>query len=311
VPTDIKLEQYLATLDRALGPVPVSDRAEIVTEIKSHVLDAQARDPNKDLGAILSSLGEPETVANRYLLERGLKPGKAPKSPIVKWLTIGFLGTFAISALFVIVIISSFTPLIKVDEEAGKVTILGGLIDIDEKKGKVRVGGTQIQEIEDGDSKIFQGSSPVSKASFDRIDIPFSNAKLEISPSEDKEIHWLCKIHGPKSSNPKDGASVTTSNRVLTLNLQKTLGAKCNIEVPDGIAMNIEGSNGSLEVDSPRANLTVKIDNGKVTLSPDGELNYRFDNKVINGSVDDFESSTAKDALSIQVSVVNGSIEKD
>lgn len=35
---DPRLENYLNSLERSLQPLPISDRAEIVTEIKSHVL---------------------------------------------------------------------------------------------------------------------------------------------------------------------------------------------------------------------------------------------------------------------------------
>jgi len=84
-----KLEGYLSLLDKTLGPISISERAEIVTEIKSHVLEAQQRDPSLSLEAILSSLGEPEQVANKYLLERGLKPSKPSTRPFVKWLVAG------------------------------------------------------------------------------------------------------------------------------------------------------------------------------------------------------------------------------
>src|SRR6187549_1830430 len=98
---DPRLESYLTSLERVLRPFPVSDRAEIITEIKSHVLSALERDPQARLDSVLSALGEPETVANRYLLERGLKPTKTSISPIVKWLIIGFLGTFAMILFFI------------------------------------------------------------------------------------------------------------------------------------------------------------------------------------------------------------------
>jgi|GEM_PF-1085702 len=126
---NIKLEQYLGKLDKGLGPIPVSEKAEIITEIKSHILDAQAKDGTKKLEDILSALGEPELVANRYLIERGLKPMKAPTHPIFKWLIIGFLGTFVIVVLFITLLIWKFTPLIKTQDD--RVTLLGGTIDVD------------------------------------------------------------------------------------------------------------------------------------------------------------------------------------
>ena len=98
---DPRLENYLTALDSALKPLSISDRADIVTEIKSHVMSALEREPERALDAILAALGEPETVANRYLIERGQKPSKPSISPAVKWIVIGFLGTFALILLFV------------------------------------------------------------------------------------------------------------------------------------------------------------------------------------------------------------------
>lgn len=73
---DSRLDDYLTKLERLLMLFSVSDRAEIILEIKSHVHSALARDPNTQMDSILSALGEPEFVANRYLMERGMKPAK-------------------------------------------------------------------------------------------------------------------------------------------------------------------------------------------------------------------------------------------
>ena len=112
---DPRLESYLERLDAVLKPLSVSDRAEIVTEIRSHVLSALERGTGGGLDEVLSALGEPETVANRYRMERGLNPTRPPISPVFKWLVIGFMGTVAMCMLFAGVILWKFTPLIYVD----------------------------------------------------------------------------------------------------------------------------------------------------------------------------------------------------
>lgn len=148
---DPKLETYLNRLDKALGQVPVSDRAEIVTEIKGHVVEAQSRDPGKTVDSILASLGEPEGVANKYLMERGLKPGRAPRGNMAKWLTIGFLGTLGMVVLFVTIVLWRFTPIISVDETKGEVKILGGAIHIRANDDNVSLktigGGMDLKKI--------------------------------------------------------------------------------------------------------------------------------------------------------------------
>ena len=70
------LEKYLRKLDRCLENISVSEKAEIITEIRCHVLETQEREPEKSIQEILSALGEPETVANKYLMEKGQSPHK-------------------------------------------------------------------------------------------------------------------------------------------------------------------------------------------------------------------------------------------
>jgi len=107
--TDPLLENYLATLETILRPIPVSERAEIVTEIKSHVLEALERtEPRPSLQSILDSLGAPEVVANRYLLERRVPMTKPPIHPVAKWLFAGCFGTFALVVVCVTVIVVKF-----------------------------------------------------------------------------------------------------------------------------------------------------------------------------------------------------------
>lgn len=150
--TDPRLENYLATLDRALSPLPVSDRAEIVTEIKSHVLSAMERDSATSLDSILAALGEASTVANRYLLERGLKTGKPPISPVVKWVVIGFLGTVALLVAGIVALLLQLSPVVQIDGKEEKVSLLGGFILIDGEN--VKIGGREMEG-----SQSFSGSS--------------------------------------------------------------------------------------------------------------------------------------------------------
>lgn len=134
-----KLEAYLSVLDKTLGQIPVSDRADILVEIKSHVLEAQAKDPTENIESILNTMGEPESVAKRYLQERGLQPSMPSKtssmmwlSASIKWLVIGFLGFITLIVIVVSLLIWRFTPLISVDEEHNRVSLGGGLIQIHE-----------------------------------------------------------------------------------------------------------------------------------------------------------------------------------
>lgn len=135
--TEPKLEAYLAELDKHLTQIPVSDRADIIIEIKSHVLDSQSKNPNEDIETILNSMGDAESVAKRYLQERGLQAAAPIKTSsmmwlpaAIKWLVIGFLGFISIVVVVVALLVWRFTPLISVDEAKNQVSIGGGLIQI-------------------------------------------------------------------------------------------------------------------------------------------------------------------------------------
>jgi hypothetical protein len=298
MPTDPKLEQYLTALDRALGQIPVSDRCDIVTEIKSHILEARDRDPDQDIGTILTSIGEPETVANRYLLERGLKPGRPSKSPIVKWLTIGFLGTFGIIALSLLVLLWKFTPILKVDEQTGHVQILGGMIEVNNADGVIDFkGGTTFHRI--------AGAVPADAKTIDRIHISFKSAKVEFLPSKTPNFRWKCKVE-----HPKTGAPTTLKERTLTFDLEDAGGAKCEFRIPAGIATRVDGTNGKIQFIRPRGDVEVNLVNGALGIEPDGKENYRYALNVKNGLIDSFTPSEAKDAHMIKATIVNGKIAK-
>lgn len=135
--TEPKLESYLAELDKYLTQIPVSDRADIIIEIKSHVLDAQSKNPSQDIESILSSMGDAESVAKRYLQERGLQAATPVKTSSmmwlpasIKWLVIGFLSFIGIIVIVAALLIWRFTPLISVDEANNRISIGGGLIQI-------------------------------------------------------------------------------------------------------------------------------------------------------------------------------------
>jgi uncharacterized membrane protein len=134
-----RLEGWLRQLENALQDVSVVDRSDIVMELHTHIRESYERG-DRSLEEILSGLGEPAHVANRYRVDRGMQPVDIPKpqSRLVgffKWVTIGLLGWLTITTIFVIVMLifaAQFLPLVQVDEKAGRVKILGGMIDVKE-----------------------------------------------------------------------------------------------------------------------------------------------------------------------------------
>jgi hypothetical protein len=301
IPT--RLEAYLNHLNKSLGPISLSERSDIITEIKSHVLDAMEKDPSRSLENLLQSLGEPEQVANRYLLERGLKPSKPPKRPMLQWLVIGAVSTFALVLLFVTIMVLKFTPLIEVNEKEERVRLLGGLIDVNGTSGTLKMGESLLNFDEGGHE--FSGERLLKKSGL--IEIPFSNGKVELQTSDSQQVSWKCKSFGLGHEQTK----ITDDGPALVLDFSGVKGVKCNIRVPAESRVSIRGSNGKVSVEEPKYHLDLKLDNGSVDIEPKSDTEYAYVTKVVNGHIDQFESSAAKTAYKISVDLVNGKISKN
>lgn len=299
--TDPKLEQYLSRLDRALSAISASDRADIILEIKSHVLDAHDRDPSKSIEMIIEALGQPETVANKFLIERGISPAKPPKQPVVKWLTIAFLGSFAIVTFATLAFIWKFTPIIKVDEANNRVQILGGLIDIQDKEGNLNLG--DLISLADGPSQKIEGEIKLNSKSVDQLKIMFKNGKIDARAEKGDVFEWKCKIKGEHNSE-----KIAPKGKDFVMDFSAANGVACDVTYPEGIKAMLHGINGKIDVRDPTASLDVELSNGKVDIRLKEHKAYKFDSEVKNGKVDLPVSSKAPDAIKIKVRINNGKI---
>lgn len=319
---EIIIEHYLSKLERELQALPTGDRAEILTEIRSHIFEASEKHPEREIARILDDMGTPEAVAARYLAQKGV-PYKATTSAPRRWLRIlaaGMAGVFVVCVASVLFAIWYFSPLLKVDEAAGRVTLLGGLIDVNEPAGEVKIGSMHVKadmsddhdsEFSDDISLNLGGATKVSGGEdlqvrkVKTLSIPFNNAKLEVSPSKNSRFEWDCK-------NLTAGAPPVSVNAgVMTLDLEKVSVAKCSLRIPDGIKTEVRGVNGKIELNKPRSDFDVKVTNGKVDIDPDPSRVYDFEVKVANGVHDHFARSEAKDALKVKVDVINGVVKKE
>lgn len=300
---DPKLEQYLMKLDKALGQISVIDRSDIITEIKSHILDAKEREPEREIGQILSALGEPENVANRYLMEKGIKPGKPSRTPVFKWLVIGFLGTFAIIALSFLALIYHFTPILKVDDAGSKVSVFGGAIEIDDKNDRVFINGLSISSSRNR----VRGSMELNKKELDLIDAEFGTGKVEFNAIKGSQIiEWDCHIESEKvASNSK---IISKQGRSLKVDLREFRDPHCEISIPAEIALKTRGESGTIILTRPMAPVNIVLKNGIVDIEPNSSVQYKYDLKVINGRIEGLESSTDKNAIPVSITVSNGSI---
>jgi hypothetical protein len=303
---ELKIEYYLSQLDRELQSLTVSERAEIITEIKSHITETIARDAAKPVDTILSDLGTPRQVAERYLVSKG-KP-LAPRrrtGKMFKWLAIGTVGFFALIFFAGIMAAIYLRPFVHVDQEKGRVTLLGGLIDVNEEIGEVRIGDLVVNDDMTESVKI-KGEEDLSGKDVKFIKIPFNTAKIDVKHATGKTFSWECKAATAASE-----LAAEISAGVLTLNLDKLNLAKCAIELPIGAAVEFRGVNGHMDIDYPFSDVDIAIDNGKVNIHPDPSRVYDFEVKVKNGLKDFFPRSKEKDAVKVKVSVVNGVVKKE
>ncbi|HMQ11276.1 MAG TPA: hypothetical protein PKC21_05095 [Oligoflexia bacterium] len=306
-----KLEVYLTQLDKALGPISVSEKAEIISEIKSHVLDTQEKNPEKSMSSILQSFGEPEAVATRYLTERGLKPATPAKRQAVKWLTIGFLGTVAMVLMFVLVLVWKFTPLIKVDEVDGreKVELLGGMLKINVDEDTFSFDGEDVDFkfnlSSDDDYRWVKDAKEVDGQKFKQLHIKFNNGMMELSNHDQSQLAWKCKLRGNDI-----GDVVQEQGDILLIDFKNLDKAKCSIRMPQDLKLKVEGKNGKIELIEPKQDADLALHNGKCEIDPEHGVKYHYDLQVNHGKMDDFVSSSSSDAVQIKVRVKNGVISK-
>jgi len=92
-----RLEAYLAELRRRLGPLPESERAEIVAELRGHVLDS-AGDAQADdaVVRVLERLGSPEDLAAKYVTQSALAGAARSRAP---WTLVSSLARVAGASL--------------------------------------------------------------------------------------------------------------------------------------------------------------------------------------------------------------------
>jgi hypothetical protein len=330
---ELIIEHYLSQLDRELQALPTGQRAEIITEIRSHILEASEKDSSKPIQTLLNDMGTPRDVAIKYLQQKGVKHWVPAKSR--NWLRVLAL---SVAAMFAFVVLSTaftvwyFSPLIHVDEEQGRVTLLGGFIDVNDKTDEVKVGSMKVKGSMKGHVQVGSGSSTVNinldddgDGDYDlkltgsksegqedltgknvkTIKIPFNTAKLELNASESQHFTWECENLG--SSNPP----LSVKAGVLTFDLNMVKMARCELGLPEGVKAEIKGINGSLELNEPNTAYDINVTNAKINISQDSSKIYDFEVKVANGTHDNFGRSTDKKALKMKVDVVNGVVQKN
>lgn len=295
------LDNYLYQLEKALGDVGPTERAQIILDNQQHIMEAREKFPDKSLNQILDDLGPAQKVANHYLLDRGLKTYKPTKHPFLKWFSIMFLGSVGLVMATILIVIWKFTPLFKIDEKAQRIIILGGLIDVNGVSGKIKVGD-QYQFIQNKYTNQFDGSLEVTK-DFDELVINFTSGSIDLKTNFNQKLSWDCKLEKPPGQD-----FINIGNDIIEIDLEKTGGSSCIIEVPTDLKLTLDGDDGQIGLIEPEFDSYIDIDNGTVSLFPNPEIEYKYDLSVKNGLSPKLKSSQKEDAYEIKVHVENGSI---
>lgn len=300
-----KLNQYLFQLEKHLVDLSPSDRSKIVLEIEQYIEDALERYSDKSVDQILEDLGTPERVANHYRLDRGLKTFKPARHPIIKWLSITFLGSIGLFLIFILTLVWKFTPIFEINEKTQQVTILGGLIDINGTSGKVKI----MDDYKFVDNKFtnhFDGAIDFPREEYDELVINFKSGILNLNTSPEQKLTWNCKLEVAPSDDFMD-----RSKGVIVINLENYEGVDCEIGIPAEVKLTVDGKDAQITVSDAEFDTFIEIKNGTVFFNYNPEVDYAYDLKVKNGIVSpSFKSSKGKNAYETKIYIDNGSIQK-
>jgi hypothetical protein len=267
------------------------ERSKLLSEINTEIIE-------KELSELQPSL----TYANTKRSEHGFVPFEVKqKFSFFKF----FLKFSAVMTMIFIFFISflfwKFTPIFKVDEQNNRVTILGGLIDIDGKSGKFKIFD-DYHFSDDSFTNDLQASIALP-ADVDEIIVEFSSGSFSITNSDDSEFKLDCKLAMPATKE-----IIKQMDDFLKIDLTNISGSTCELKVPEDKKLTLEGKQSSIRVLNPEFNLYVELENGKVAITPEEEIDYLFNLEVTNGYIGDFESSEAENAYEIQGNIGSGSI---
>ncbi|MAZ48867.1 MAG: hypothetical protein CME65_09905 [Halobacteriovoraceae bacterium] len=196
-----------------------------------------------------------------------------------------------------------FTPIFKADEENQRVIILGGLIDIDGKSGKVKI----FDQVQFADSDNLKDSFQMNMAlgsEIDEVDLNFKSGQFTLKNSLNNELKFNCKLSGPFEQE-----MVEQRPELLKVNFAKLDGVTCELSIPEGKRILLEGVDSAINIDRPEFNTYIEVENGHVAILPAPERDYLFNLEVEQGYIGEFNSvKDNPEATEIQVRLQNGSI---
>ena len=309
------LDEYLSKIESKLKGISVANRSDILLELDSHIKESLSSG-DQSLKTILSALGDPTLVANRYLLAKGAKPVPPKKHTWLKALGLGTLAVFSLFLIAIIMLIKSFSPVLSINEETGRVIVLGGLIDVNGKDSKFSIGKGFINvEGDDMDLEFntfeqkFAGTIELKKEA--SLDIRGQNGKLNFQPSPNSALTYRCKVGGVGGKVKEVDIIDQKSKDRIVFNMGSNIltGAKCSFLVPKALGLNVELGNGKINFENLQQNIFAKINNGKINFEKSPKTAYNFDAQVTTGSIKGLtETDRNSRGYKVDLKIINGKI---
>ncbi|MEE2671417.1 MAG: hypothetical protein VYA54_06895 [Bdellovibrionota bacterium] len=285
-------QQFLADLEIYLNDLP----SETKINMLSQVLNDIEQNPT-----ILSenTLDYANKLRSRFHFTNFKKKKEFSVLGLIAKLFVAFwlVAIIAIGALA-----WKFSPIFKVDEETQRVIVLGGLIDIDGKSGKVKI----FDQVQISDNNQFTDSFQMNmnmNSEVDELDLNFKTGKFTLKNSTNNEIKFDCKLSGPF-----DQKMIEQDSELIKVNFASLEGATCEISVPEGKRILLEGVTSQLNIEEPLFNIYIEIETAHVAITPAPEHDYLYNLELEQGYVGDFKSADTNSATEIQVRLQTGTI---
>lgn len=280
------LENWLSRFYAELEPLPLSERAELVTELKSHILEKQSANPEKSMDDILSEVGAPRHIAATYTEgvdkeEPKFKKEDQKEEPRGR-------PFFNIRGDHV----ELFGGAIEVDGQRGRIRI-GDFIDINSSEGKMKVGPWNF-DIPRDDGEGHQradesGEIPVQSIVNSNLEILATSGKMKIEFYDGPSITW--RHRGNPFSNEtqvkhEEGRSV--------LDFRSRGGGKLTVKVPRQIKTSAKFDLGKLTIVRPTQEGQYTMHCGKLVFVYDDPSPVFVEARVSQGKCEPIPSALQK-----------------
>lgn len=287
-----EITPYLKEVEKYLVDLPIHDRNKIISELNSQISE------NTEI------LKQPSFItANNKRTQHGFENYEMKKqgSSFGKTIFRTFAFMFVCFLIFLGFLMWKFSPLLKIDEENQKITILGGLIDIDGEAGRFIIGD-EVHFTVSNYTNDLTGS--IEAKEIQSVVLAFESGSFDIEANETNEITFECKLSSPPTAD-----MLQENIESVEINFEDLDGSNCTFKIPQNIKFIAKGQTANFELNRPIFDIDLEFATGNVNISPNAQRTYFYDLNVATGNISDFESSPNNTAEhSIRVKLDTGNI---